>query len=70
MRVECDFCEKDKRKVWKCPDCGTTLCDKCCNKEYNGMSIVKAPFTILTLGLKDTKKRICLKCGSKNIRRI
>lgn len=70
MRIECDFCGKYKRKVWKCPDCGKTLCDKCTDKKYNAASAIKAPFAIATLGMVNIKKRVCLYCGSKNIRRI
>jgi hypothetical protein len=70
MRIECDFCGKDKRKVWKCPDCGTTLCDNCTDKAYNAASIIKTPLKIVTLGIVKVKKRKCLKCGSKKLRRI
>jgi hypothetical protein len=70
MRHYCDFCEKDKRKAWRCPDCGTTTCDRCSDKKYNVASVIKAPFAIATLGIVDVKKRVCLKCGSKRLRRI
>ena len=67
---KCDFCEKYKNTLWKCPDCGTVLCNKCTEKKFTASSIVKAPFTIATLGIIKTKKRFCLKCGSKRIKKI
>ena len=73
MARKCDFCEKDftsKRQGWRCPDCGATLCDKCCEKEFTDSSWAKAPLTVLSFGKVNTLKRVCLKCGSKRLRRI
>lgn len=73
------FGGEQKRVMYRCVDCGTSLCEKCIDNEKHFTAVgstLKADAAVATCGLsliftglrKEEKK--CLKCGSKKVREV
>ncbi len=73
------FGEKVTRKMYRCPDCGTSLCEECIDSEKHftavgstvkaGLAAATCGISLVATGLRKEEKK-CLKCGSKKIKKI
>lgn len=76
---QCEFCENSKAE-WRCVNCGMFLCNSCIDKKFSvGRFLAKGAITAITGGLGAgsfavgkgaSKDHKCLRCSSKNIKRI
>jgi len=78
-KIICEFC-LENRAEWRCVDCGAFLCNSHVDKKFSlGRFVTKGAFTVATGGLgagafavgKGTSKdHKCIRCKSKNIKRL
>ena len=73
------FGGEEKRTMYRCPDCGTCLCEKCVDREKHftavgstlkaGLAVATCGISLIATGLRKEEKK-CLKCGSKKVKEI
>jgi hypothetical protein len=69
----------ESREIFRCPDCGTVLCENCTDSEKHfkpigstlkaGLAVATMGVSLIGTGLRMTDKK-CLKCGSKRLREV